>query len=257
MYGDERIQGRSLTTPYLSLIIPAHNEETRLPDTLKQLVEFSGKQSYTMEVLVVENGSSDKTYQIACDFSTDHPWIRALQNPNRGKGRAVRQGMLAAQGEYRFMLDVDLSMPLSEIERFLPPTVDGYDIAIASREAQGAVRHGEPYYRHFIGRIYNGLIRILALPGLQDTQCGFKCFRGAVAEDLFARQTLSGWSFDVEILYIARLLGYKIIELPIHWYFNPESKIRVLRDSITMGLDLLTIRRNARRGVYMHRHATL
>jgi dolichyl-phosphate beta-glucosyltransferase len=246
-----------LTIPYLSLIIPAHNEETRLPDTLRQVVEFADKQSYLMEAVVVENGSTDKTYQIAREFAATHPQIHLLQNDQRGKGRAVRQGMLAAQGEYRFMCDVDLSMPLSEINRFLPPALDAYDIAIASREATGAVRHGEPYYRHFVGRIYNGLIRILALPGLHDTQCGFKCFRGRVAEDLFCRQTLCGWSFDVEILYIARLLGYKIVELPIHWYYNPESKIRVVRDSFNMGLDLLTIRLNARRGVYSHPNAGL
>ncbi len=253
----ERNHARRLSTPYLSLIIPAHNEETRLPDTLRQVIEFSERQPYTVEALVVENGSRDKTFQIAQGFATHHPQVRVLQNPLCGKGRAVRQGMLEVQGEYRFMCDVDFSMPIDEINRFLPPAVDGYDIAIASREAPGAVRHGEPYYRHFVGRIYNGLIRSLALPGLHDTQCGFKCFRGCVAEDLFSRQTLSGWSFDVEILYIARLLGYKVIELPIHWYYNPESKVKVVRDSVRMGLDLLAIRLNARRGVYMHSNAPL
>ncbi|HSB66400.1 MAG TPA: glycosyltransferase, partial [Anaerolineales bacterium] len=167
-----------------------------------------------------------------------------------GKGRAVRQGMLAAEGEYRFMYDVDLSMPLNEIKLFLPPSQQDYDIAIASREAPGAVRIGEPYYRHLVGRIYNGLIRFMALPGLQDTQCGFKCFRGPVADDLFRRQTRTGWSFDVEILFIARLLGYKVIEIPIHWHHDPHSKISVVRDSFKMGMDILTIRLNALRGVY-------
>jgi len=243
--------------PFLSLIFPAHNEETRLPDTLKQVCEFMAGQSYSMEVLVVENGSSDRTYSIAQEFAQNQPGLRVLQNTQSGKGRAVRQGMLAAQGEYRFMCDVVLSMPLTEINRFLPPALEGYDIGIASREAPGAVRHAEPYYRHFIGRIYNGLIRLLALPGLQDTQCGFKCFRGVAAQDLFSRQTLNGWSFDVEILFVARLLGYKIVELPIHWYYNPESKIRVVRDSVRMGLDLLAIRRNARRGVYTNRDASI
>ena len=176
--------------PFLSFVIPAHNEETRLPDTLKQVLEFAGKQTYSIEVLVVENGSLDRTFQIAQDFAMHNPILKVLQNAESGKGRAVRQGMLAAQGEYRFMCDVDLSMPLSEINRFLPPTLEGYDIAIASREAPGAIRHDEPYYRHFVGRIYNGLIRFLALPGLDDTQCGFKCFRAAVADDLFPRQTL-------------------------------------------------------------------
>lgn len=246
-----------MPTPFLSLIIPAHNEEDRLPDTLKQALEFAGKQTYSMEVLVIENGSMDRTFQIAQDFAMQHPIIKVLQNAQRGKGRAVRQGMLAAQGEYRFMCDVDLSMPLSEINRFLPPVLEGYDIVIASREAPGAVRHEEPYYRHFVGRIYNGLIRFLALPGLHDTQCGFKCFRAAAAQDLFPRQTLFGWSFDVEILFIARILGYKIVELPIHWYYNPNSKIKVLRDSFKMGTDLIIIRLNALRGVYTRPNARI
>ena len=246
-----------MSTPFLSLIFPAHNEEDRLPETLKQVVEFAGKQTYPIEVLVVENGSMDKTFQIARDFAVQHPQVRVLQNDQSGKGRAVKQGMLAAQGDYRFMCDVDLSMPVDEINRFLPPALEGYDIAIASRETPGAVRLGEPYYRHIVGRIYNGLIRILALPGLQDTQCGFKCFTGEVAEDLFQRQTLTGWSFDVEILFIARLLGYKVIEIPIHWYYNPHSKISVVRDSFKMGVDLLTIRLNAIRGVYTRSNARI
>ena len=245
-----------MPAPYLSLVIPAHNEETRLPETLRQVFEFAGKQDYSMEVLVVENGSNDKTFQIARGFADQFPHLKLLQIPQSGKGRAVRQGMLAAQGDYRFMCDVDFSMPVSEINRFLPPVLQGYDVAIASREAQGAVRIGEPYYRHFVGRIYNGLIRLLALPGLQDTQCGFKCFRGLVAEDLFCRQTRSGWSFDVEILFIARLLGYKVVEIPISWYFNPQSKISVVRDSFKMGIDILTIRLNALRGVYTSPNAS-
>lgn len=246
-----------MDTPYLSLIIPAHNEETRLPDTLRQVLEFAEKQTYALEILVVENGSTDDTFQIAQDYARRHANIRVLQNNQKGKGRAVRQGMLAAGGEYRFMCDVDFSMPVGEISRFLPPILEDYDIAIASREAPGAVRYAEPSYRHFIGRIYNGLIRFLALPGLQDTQCGFKCFRGEVAEQLFRRQTLPGWSFDVEILFIARQLGYKVVELPIHWYYNPHSKIRVVKDSFKMGVDLLTIRLNGIRGVYTHPNARL
>lgn len=243
-------EGKHLPAPFLSLIIPAYNEETRLPETLRQVFEFAAKQPYSIEVLVVENGSQDRTLRIAQDFATHYPQMKVLHNPESGKGRAVQQGILAAQGEYRFMCDVDFSMPIDEINRFLPPVLKDYDIAIASRESPGAVRHGEPYYRHFVGRIYNGLIRYLALPGLQDTQCGFKCFRGAVAEDVFPRQTLYGWSFDVEILFIARLLRYKIVEIPIHWYYNPHSKIRVASDSFRMGADIIKIRHNARRGAY-------
>jgi dolichyl-phosphate beta-glucosyltransferase len=249
--------GIYLPTPFLSLIIPAHNEETRLPDTLRRVLEFASQQAYDMEVLVVENGSQDQTFKIAQDFVSLHPQVRVLQNAQSGKGRAVRQGMLAALGEYRFMCDVDLSMPVDEINRFIPPQLSDCDIAIASREAPGAVRYGEPRYRHFVGRIYNGLIRLLALPGLRDTQCGFKCFTAEAANDLFPRQTLTGWSFDVEILFIARLLGYKVAEIPIDWYYNPLSKVSVVRDSFKMGIDLLTIRLNSLRSIYTRSHAKL
>jgi dolichyl-phosphate beta-glucosyltransferase len=246
-----------LPAPFLSLIIPAYNEEARLPDTLKQVFEFIREQPFSSEVVVIENGSQDHTFEIAQEFASTHPQFRVLRNAQSGKGRAVRQGMMAAQGEYRFMCDVDFSMPIEEISRFLPPTLQSYDIAIASREAPGAVRYNEPYYRHLIGRIYNGLIRTLALPDLQDTQCGFKCFTKGAAEDLFPRQTLTGWSFDVEILFIAQLLGYRVVELPINWYYHPHSKINVVRDSIKMGIDLLTIRLNDLRGLYRRSDASL
>jgi len=139
---------------------------------------------------------------------------------------------------------------LTEINRFLPPARTGFDIAIASREAPGAVRYNEPPYRHLGGRLINSMIRLLALPGLNDTQCGFKCFRAGVAEDLFRHQTLPGWSFDIELLYIARRRGYKVIEIPIPWYFNPDSKLSAVQDAFKMGLDIFTIRKNAMRGVY-------
>jgi len=239
-----------LGKPFLSIIIPAYNEENRLPKTLEQVFCFLHKQDYLAEVLVVENGSQDRTLQVAQSFCGQYPQLRVLQNRSRGKGLAVKRGMLEAQGEYRFMCDADLSMPVDEISRFLPPSIDNYDIAIASREALGAVRYHEPYYRHFIGRGYNLLIRLLALPGLQDTQCGFKCFRGALVEELFGLQTLAGWSFDVEVLFIGRLRGCRIVEVPIPWYYNPESKIRVFQDSVNMGKDLITMRLNAWRGVY-------
>ena len=137
---------------FLSLIIPAHNEEARLPGTLQQVLDFLSTQPYQSEVLVVENASHDRTLQVAQEFAQRYPRLRVLQCPQRGKGFAVRQGMLAARGEYRFMCDADLAMPASEISRFLPPTLTGVDIAIASREAPGAIRYHEPLYRHLIGR---------------------------------------------------------------------------------------------------------
>lgn len=236
--------------PYLSIIIPAHNEELRLPQSLPQVIAFLQKQPYQAEVLVVENGSSDCTPQIIRQFAERYPMIGLLQETKAGKGLAVRRGMLEAQGEFRFICDADLSMPIEEVSRFLPPAAQDFDIAIASREVKGAVRYGEPLHRHWIGRIFNLLVRFLAVPGLSDTQCGFKCFRGPVAEALFSMQELDGWTFDVEVLFIALRHGYRVIEIPIHWYHSPASRVRVLRDSFHMLTDLFRIRRNWKKGLY-------
>jgi len=235
---------------FLSIVIPAHNEERRLPGTLEQMHAFLQVQSYVAQVLIVENGSQDQTYQIAQEYAHANPQFRVLRETERGKGLAVKRGMLEATGAYRFMCDADLSMPLTEINRFLPPARTGFDIAIASREAPGAVRYNEPPYRHLGGRFINSMIRLLVLPGLNDTQCGFKCFRAGVAEDLFRHQTLPGWSFDIELLFIARRRGYKVIEVPIPWYFNPDSKLSAVQDALKMGLDIFSIRKNALRGMY-------
>jgi dolichyl-phosphate beta-glucosyltransferase len=239
-----------LSVPFLSIIIPAHNEENRLPGTLDQVFSFLKSQPYSAEVLVVENGSQDRTLQVAQAFTEEHPQLRLLQNKESGKGLAVKQGMLEARGEYRFMCDADLSMPIVEINRFLPPNLERFDVAIASREAPGAIRYNEPLYRHLGGRAINLVIRLLALPGLQDSQCGFKCFRAPVAEDLFRCQKLPGWSFDIEILYIARRRNLRTVEIPIPWYYSSESKVHAIRDSLRMVRDIFTIRQNARRGVY-------
>jgi dolichyl-phosphate beta-glucosyltransferase len=236
--------------PFLSIVIPAHNEENRLPETLKQVIRYLEKQPFASEVIVVENGSTDRTSAIAREFAEKNGNVKAIQNDWRGKGLAIQRGVKEAKGEYVFMCDADLSMPVEEISKFIPPQLNNVDIAIGSREAPGAVRYDEPYYRHFTGRVFNTLIRLLVLPTLQDTQCGFKCIRADVARDIFRYQTLTGWAFDVELLYIARLHGYQIVEIPIDWYFNADSKISVLRDSLRMFLDLLLIRRNAWRGLY-------
>ena len=235
---------------FLSIVIPAHNEESRLPSTLEQVFRFIEKQSFASEVIVVENGSTDRTYEIAQEFTKKNANLRVIQNDWRGKGLAVQRGVKEARGEYVFLCDADLSMPIEEISKFIPPQLKNVDIAIASREAPGAVRYHEPYYRHFTGRVFNTLIRWLVLPTLQDTQCGFKCIRANVARDIFRYQTLTGWAFDVELLYIARHHKYQVVEIPIDWYFNADSKISIFRDSLRMFLDLLLIRRNARRGLY-------
>ena len=244
-----------MVSPFLSIIIPAYNEEHRLPHTLAQVLDFIQTQPFESEVLVVENGSQDRTLQIAQGFAASYSQLRVIHETERGKGRAVKRGMLEASGKFRFMCDADLSMPVGEISRFLPPQLVDADIAIASREAPGAVRYNEPAYRHLGGRLINWMIRLLALPGLQDTQCGFKCLRDTVAEDLFGSLSLTGWSFDIEMLYLARLTGYRIVEVPVPWYFNAESKVNPLKDSVNMAWDILKMRRNALRGLYRKRPA--
>ncbi len=238
------------STPFLSIVFPAHNEEERLPETLRQVGIFIDSQPYACEVIIVENASADRTLEIAREFAENHSSARVIQLDLPGKGRAVQAGMLAARGTYRFICDVDLSMPITDIPRFLPPETQNTDIVIASREAPGAVRYNEPRYRHLIGRVFNNLVRWIVLPHLQDTQCGFKCFKAEAAEVLFPLQTITGWTFDVEILAVAFKKGYRIKEVPIHWYYQPRSKINVLGDSFKMARDLLLIRRKIRRGDY-------
>jgi glycosyltransferase involved in cell wall biosynthesis len=239
-----------VTPPFLSLIIPAYNEERRLPESLDKVIRFLEDQPFDSRVWVVDNASTDATPKIIAEYADRSPLIRKIYEPQPGKGAAVRRGMLASRGQFRFMADADLSMPIQEITRFLPPQLEHIDIAIASREAEGAVRYGEPAYRHWGGRLMNLFIRALALPGLHDTQCGFKCFTAQAAEDLFRCQTLDGWSFDIEILSIARLRGYRIEEIPIPWYFNAETKVNAVHDALKMLRDIASIRRNQHLGVY-------
>jgi dolichyl-phosphate beta-glucosyltransferase len=235
------------STPFfLSIIFPAHNEELRLPETLNKALVFVNTQPFPVEIIIVENASVDSTLKIANEFAKIHPNTTVIHEDCPGKGLAVKTGMLAAKGKYRFVCDVDLSMPITEIVRFLPPLLMDVDVAIASREAPGAIRYDEPLYRHLIGRIFNNMVRWLTLPNLQDTQCGFKCFSAEAAEALFPLQTMNGWTFDVEILAMAIQMGYRVTEVPIHWYYQPQSKVHIFRDSFHMAMDLLKIRRNIR-----------
>lgn len=201
-------------------------------------------------MIVVENGSTDRTLQIARELASRYQNLIVIHEELPGKGNAVRSGMLSARGEYRFICDADLSMPIEEIQKFLPPQLDDFDIAIGSREAPGAVRYNEPPYRHWGGRGINFIIRLLILPGLNDTQCGFKCFRAESTLDLFQRQTLTGWSFDFELLYMARRKKLRIREIPIQWYFDADSKVNAVRDALRMIADIFRIHINALFGRY-------
>jgi dolichyl-phosphate beta-glucosyltransferase len=158
--------------------------------------------------------------------------------------------MLAADGDYRFICDVDLSMPIEEITKFLPPGAAGYNISIATREGKGAKRVEEPPYRHFMGRVNNLIIKVTALPDFEDTQCGFKMFDRESAQDLFNVQQMNGIGFDVELLFIAKRRGYKIREVPITWYFDADSRMRLVQDSLNILREIWEIRQNWRKGFY-------
>ncbi len=214
------------------------------------MVAFAEAQDYPVEVLVVDNASTDGTPDVVREIAAGHPFVSLLYQPIRGKGAAVRKGMMEGQGEYLLIYDADRAMPVEEITKFLPPALSGYDVAIASRETPGAVRYNEPWYRHLMGRVFNFIVRLLAVPDIQDTQCGFKCFRREVAHDVFAIQKIDGWAFDVEILHIALRHGYRVIEVPIHWYYGEGSRISAVRDSWSMLLEVLRIRRNGHAGLY-------
>jgi len=239
-----------LLQPYLSIVIPAYNEELRIIRTLGQVVSSLNTRSYTWEALVVDDGSTDATAQLVEDFASRQPNVRLLRLMHRGKGGAVKHGMLEAKGQFRFLCDADLSMPVEQVERFLPPQLEGVDIAIGSREASNSHRIGEPAQRHLMGRFYNWLVRVLAVPGVEDTQCGFKCFRGEVVPELFQKQTIDGFAFDVEILFLAHKSGMIIKEVGIDWYYRDQSKVRPIHDSVTMTRDLLKIRWQYKRGQY-------
>ena len=243
--------------PFLSIVIPAYNEEMRLPPTLVKIAEFLRAQPYRSEIIVVENGSTDGTAEVVLQFAASQvvagdPFELTLMRSAKGKGNAVKAGMLAARGEYRVVSDTDLAVPITEVSKFIPPGLPSQrcDVAIASREIVGAVRHGEPFYRHLMGRVFNFLVRLLAVPGIQDTQCGFKCFTRSAAEQVFPLQRISGWGFDVEILYIALRHNLQLVEIPVDWYYGDDSRVRPMHDTLSMVRELLKIRRNGRAGLY-------
>lgn len=226
----------------LSIVIPAFNEARRITATLDQLTAFLSPRPWDWEIRVVDDGSADETAAIVGRAAAANARIVLQRESHRGKGGAVKAGLLAARGDYRFMCDADLSMPATELPRFLPPALSGFDIAIASREGRTATRVGEPWRRHVVGRMFNFAIRWLVLPGIADTQCGFKMFTAASVQAVFPHVTLDGWAFDVEALAIARAKGLRIVEVPIEWHYRAESRLSIMRDGVRMLKDLFRIR---------------
>lgn len=239
--------------PTLSVIVPAYNEERSLPGTLRTLSNYLSAKQWSWEVRVVDDGSADRTREVIEQFSRSEPRVVLQPEPHRGKGGAVRAGMLASRSPYRFMCDADLSMPVREIDRFMPPALADADVAIGSREGVGARRVGEPLFRHLAGRVFNSLVRLSTIGDIQDTQCGFKMFTAAAAEAIFPRVTVEGWAFDIEVLYLARLNDLRVREIPIEWHFRADSRLRMGRDSISMLREVMRVRGRARRGDYTRR----
>ena len=228
----------------LSIVIPAFNEARRIAATLDQLTSYLAVQPWDWEIRVVDDGSTDGTVTIVEAASRADGRIVLQREPHRGKGGAVKAGLVASSADYRFMCDADLSMPPTELPRFLPPAQRQFDVAIASREGRGATRIGEPWRRHVVGRLFNYAIRWLVVPGIADTQCGFKMFTADSVQKIFPHVTLDGWAFDVEAISIARAKGLRIVEVPIEWHYRAESRLSLLRDGIRMLRDLFEIRRN-------------
>jgi len=235
-----------LTETFLSVVIPAYNEEPRIGATLEQVTGYLSSQHYSWELLVVDDGSSDRTAAIAMRWAGHDQRVRVETVPHGGKGWAVRHGMLATAGQYRFMCDADMAMPIEQLDAFLARIEEGYDIVIGSRQKKGARRVCEPILRHVIGRVFNWTVRMLTVRDYQDTQCGYKCFRDHVAEELFNLQRTRGFAFDVEVLYVAAKRKMRVLELPIEWYYRPSSKLRPHVDSFSMLRDTILLRlRNA------------
>jgi dolichyl-phosphate beta-glucosyltransferase len=236
--------------PTLSVVVPAYNEERRLAETLTMLCAYLSQQPWDWEIRVIDDGSSDGTARIASGVAAAETRVVVQREPHRGKGGAVRVGLTAARGDYRFICDADLSMPVAEIRRFMPPVAVGFDVAIGSREGIAARRVGEPAYRHLMGRLFNYAVQVIALPGIEDSQCGFKMFTAEAVRSIFPLVTVDGWAFDVEVLAIARARGLRIVEVPIEWHYRADSRLSMVRDGIGMMRELFMIRRRARRGRY-------
>lgn len=238
-----------MSTPALSIVIPAYNEAERLPRTLKRLREYLATRGGGWEIVVADDGSTDATALAAREAGG--PDIVVLAGgPNRGKGHAVRRGMLAARGARRLMTDADLSTPIEELESLEARLAQGFDIAIASRAVAGArIEVRQSAFREAAGRFFNGLVRLLAVPGIEDTQCGFKLFSAAAATACFTPARLDGFSFDVEALFIARKLGLRVAEVPVTWRNDVATRVSAAGGAAAFA-DLLRIRVNDARGRY-------
>jgi dolichyl-phosphate beta-glucosyltransferase len=231
----------------VSIVIPAYHEERRLPPTLEQIDAWVQTAKRPVEVWIVVERGTDRTGEIAAAAAARQPYLHVIANEaQRGKGFAVRTGMHAATGEYVFYMDCDLSVPLREVDAFADffDSHADVDVLFGNRQhAQSHITVRQSWLRQKMGQTFNALLRRLALVGVHDTQCGFKAFRRGASKAIFERQQLDGFAFDVEVLLLAKKLGYRVADLPVEWRNSPESKVHLVRDSVRMLFDALRVRR--------------
>ncbi len=243
---------KTRSAPGLSVIIPAFNEESRLPAYLERVIGYMEKQPFSFEVIVVDDGSRDGTAAVVEKAAAAKPGIRLVRLPhNRGKGCAVRTGMLEASGKLRLFADADGATPIEEVERLRKAIEAGADVAVGSRALRDdALVVKTKLHRKFIGTVFNCIVRSLTVKGINDTQCGFKLFSANAADAIFPRQQIDDFGFDVELLYICRKKGLRLAEVPVNWTDIPGTKVKLVRDSMRMLKDVIKIRLNDWRGEY-------
>jgi len=237
---------------YLSVIIPAYNEEKRLPETLREISNYLKNQNFSSEIIVVSDGSTDRTCEVAESLKSKIPNLKVIcEKENRGKGYGVKRGMLEAKGKFRLFTDADNSTPINQIEKFWLGFEEGADIVIASRDLKGAILDPpQPLFRRFVGEVFKYLRKVIVgLWEIEDTQCGFKCFRDKAAEKIFPKCKIERFAFDVEVLLIAKKLGFKIKEVPVYWKNDLRSKVK-FKFMFGMLKDLIKIKLNEIRGIY-------
>jgi len=238
--------------PNFSIVIPAYNESARIPAALQQVVACVRERAWHAEVIVVNDGSTDRTAEVVRDFARTAPEVRLVENPgNRGKGYSVRAGMLQALGEIVMFTDADLSSPIEEAERLFDAIAAGADIAIGSRWLEkNRQTQRQPLYRQFFGRCFNAVTRLVMGLPFADTQCGFKAFTRHAAQTVFQLQTIERWGFDPEILFIALKRGFRVVEVPVSWGHDERTRMSYIKDGAQMLEEIATIRWNALRGHY-------
>jgi len=228
--------------PYLSLIVPAYNEEKRIVRSVETALDYLGKMDFSWEIIIVDDGSNDDTVGVL-DAYKDR--VKVISLPvNSGKGAAVRKGMMESKGEICVFTDADFSIPIHEIQKILPQMKEGTEICIASRAVdRSLVKEHQPFYREYMGRIFNWIVQIIVMRGIKDTQCGFKAFSRKAVDMIFPITRIDRFAFDVELLYLARKKGLGIAQVPVEWSNDPRSTVNPIKDSINMIFELFRIRR--------------